>query len=87
MKRIRKLLVATAVLFVLAGCDTTEVRPAGFNSEITIGTYTERLVAVPTMADTTFYLKQASDTYLQRKALTGTEAGYWAETHGYVIEW
>lgn len=54
---------------------------------IPIGTYTERLVAVPVGADTTFYLRRTTNTYLERDGLSSAEAHRWATKHGYVIEW
>lgn len=66
------LLIALAL--VTAGCIVEPAPDPESAREVTIGTYTERLVAVPTHADTAFYLIEASDTHLKRYALTSQAA-------------
>jgi len=76
-----------ALILATAGC-IVEVEPnAETAQEVTVGTYHERLVAVPTGADTTFYLIEASDTHLERYSLTSQAAHDWAARFGYVVEW
>ena len=75
------LALATAGCIVEPGAGLEPAR------EVTIGTYTERLVAVPTRTDTAFYLIEASDTHLERYSLTSQAAHDWAARFGYVIEW